>query len=312
MAQRRRATDINGLVETIDKQLAAFGANYKGLTLREKVIRLVEIRRNTSDLAISVLAEEHGFPHRPAIDRIKIYLVANVGEVIDGEEIAIVAGISEWARRVRQLRVEDGYRILSGASPPDEFTGINLNADQYLLCEAEPDHKAARRWRMANRIRRGDTGGSQSRILAFLQACVGEVVTTEELAYVAKASEYGRRTRELRTEQGYAIATKFTGRPDLKMGEYILESADRVAEPHDRHIDESVQREVYSRDKNTCQACGWTRASWSRDDPRFLELHHRKTHRHGGANTAENLVVLCSKCHDDVHAGRLGGFIDGD
>lgn len=310
MARRRKTDSISALVKSLDKQLAEFGETYKGLTLREKVIRLVNIRRSTSDLGISVLVQEHGFPDRPAIERIKVYLVENAGEIIDGEEIAVVAGISEWGRRVRQLRVEDGYRILTGASPPDEFTGIVLDADQYMLAEKEPDHKAARRWKMANRIRKDDAGGSQGRILAFLQMCVGEVITTEELAYVAKASEYGRRTRELRTEHGYAIATRFTGRPDLKMGEYILESAERVAEPHDRHIPDSVQREVYERDLNTCQACRWVRGDWMRNDPRFLELHHRKMHRDRGSNTAENLVVLCSKCHDDVHAGRISGFVD--
>jgi predicted HNH restriction endonuclease len=24
----------------------------------------------------------------------------------------------------------------------------------------------------------------------------------------------------------------------------------------------------------------------------------------GGPNIPENLIVLCSKCHDDIHAGR--------
>jgi biotin operon repressor len=30
----------------------------------------------------------------------------NVGEIIPGEELAEVAGISEWARRLRELRAE--------------------------------------------------------------------------------------------------------------------------------------------------------------------------------------------------------------
>lgn len=36
--------------------------------------------------------------------RIRAHLTAHVGEWIDGEELAEVAGISEWARRVRELR----------------------------------------------------------------------------------------------------------------------------------------------------------------------------------------------------------------
>ena len=41
-----------------------------------------------------------------ARDRIRSYLIENVGEVIPGEELAELAGISEWARRLRELRAE--------------------------------------------------------------------------------------------------------------------------------------------------------------------------------------------------------------
>jgi hypothetical protein len=141
-------------------------------------------------------------------------------------------------------------------------------------------------------------------LLRYLLANVGQVVTTEELAYVAKAKEFGRRVRELRTEQGFPVATMFTGRPDLKMGEYVLESSGRISEPHDRKIPFEVQREVYARDRNTCKSCGWTHDRWTRKDPRILELHHIQEHAAHGVNVAENLVVLCSRCHDDVRAKR--------
>jgi len=88
------------------------------------------------------------------------------------------------------------------------------------------------------------------------------------------------------------------------MGEYVLESAKRVSEPHDRKIPFDVQKEVYARDKNTCQLDGWTHDRWTKKDPRILELHHIKQHVAHGPNIAKNLVVLCSRCHDDVHAGR--------
>ena len=110
--------------------------------------------------------------------------------------------------------------------------------------------------------------------------------------------------RELRTEEGYSISTRFTGRPDLGMGEYILESSERIAEPHDRNIPFEVQRIVYDRANSTCQLCGWNRERWTREDPRILELHHIAEHVDGGPNVPENLAVLCSRCHDDVHAGR--------
>lgn len=225
--------------------------------------------------------------------------------IIDGEELAVVSGISEYARRVRELRTEKGYRIASGASN-DSDSGLNLKLDQYLLLAPEPDLDSARRWLIANRIRR-ENGSIQSRLLAFFKANVGKVVTTEELSYVAKTNggdSFTRRIRELRTEQGYAIATMFTGRPDLAMGEYIMLSTDRIAQEHDRHIPMDIQREVYERDNNTCRLDGWNMTKWSKEDPRILELHHLKAHVEGGGNIATNLIVLCNRCHDDIHAGR--------
>jgi hypothetical protein len=124
------------------------------------------------------------------------------------------------------------------------------------------------------------------------------------LRYVAEVSEFWRRKGELSEEGGYAIATHFTGRPDLRMGEYVLESADRIAEPHDRQIPFDVQKAVYERAKSSCELCGWNRERWTREDPRILELDHLSEHAEGGKNVAENLIVLCSKCHDEVHAGR--------
>jgi len=173
-----------------------------------------------------------------------------------------------------------------------------------MLVDVEPDRDAARRWHVANRIRRSDVG-SQKQLLQYFMENVGQILTTEELAYVAnEAKQYARRVRELRTEHGYSVATRFTGRPDLNMGQYVLQSKERVAEPHDRKIPEHVQRVVFERDSNTCRVCGWSQARWTAESPRILELHHLEHHRDRGANVEENLIVVCSKCHDEVHSGK--------
>lgn len=307
MAKKRRKRSVDWLIRHVDAQLEAFGRRRVGMTLREKVLSLAEIYETVKDLGVSAV-REHGLDVRAAKERIRLYLVEYVGQVIDGVELAVVSGISDYPRRIRELRVEQGYQIASGASP-DPDTGIDLTPDQYMLVDAQPDADAARRWHVVNRIRRSQDS-SQQRVLAYLMENVGRVVTTDELAYVAKdAKEYARRIRELRTEHGYAIATRFTGRPDLNVGQYILQSAERIAEPHDRRIPEDVQRQVYARDQNTCRICGWTADRWSSDDPRILELHHLEHHRHGGKNIAKNLVVICSRCHDEVHAGRHASVV---
>ena len=116
--------------------------------------------------------------------------------------------------------------------------------------------------------------------------------------------------RELRTEKGYAIATRFTGRPDLSVGQYVLESDKRIADQHDRNIPSEVQKKVYERDGNTCRVCGWTYDRWSNSDPRILELHHLMQHATGGSNSERNLICICSKCHDQVHAGKHNRIIE--
>ena len=106
--------------------------------------------------------------------------------------------------------------------------------------------------------------------------------------------------RELRTEFGWPVATKSTGRPDLGVGVYVLQ-ADRQSPEHDRHIPDDVRREVLRRDGYRCRECDWSHDEWNPSDPRHLELHHVMPHVRGGENVKENLNTLCTVCHDKLH-----------
>jgi hypothetical protein len=293
---------IEQIIADLDSKLAAFNVQYSHLPLRKKVLLLVEILQVTRKLNIGTL-KDFGIDSSNAKERIRLYLIQFVGVPLDAIELEVVGSISNYGRRIRELRVQEGYQIISGPKE-DQDSGISLRRNQYVLVRPEPDHTAARRWQIANGIRR-EPGGGDARMLKYLRENVGQIVSTEELAYVAKIKDYARRVRELRTEAGFAISTCFTGRPDLKPGEYVLSSKERIAEPHDRHINIEVQREVFARDQNRCKNCNWSHAQWTNEDPRFLELHHRQHHSNRGANTADNLLVLCNRCHDEVHAKRL-------
>ncbi|MGQ9915734.1 MAG: HNH endonuclease [Thermogutta sp.] len=291
----------DALLRQIDKQLRELGAWASGGDLREKILRLVRLQASVRKTGPAIL-RRHGLGARAAAERLRLYFVQYPQTPIDGAELAVVAGISEYARRVRQLRVEHGYLIITGARLHNEE--LTLRPNQYYLLDVQPDGDAARRWHVANRIRRSK-GGSRERVLRYLRENVGRAVTTEELAYVARgAKEYARRVRELRTEEGFPIATRHTGRPDLKVGQYILLSSDRRSQEHDRRIPESEQKKIYARDQNACRICNWTIQQWREDDARILELHHLLPHARGGRNAADNIVVLCSRCHDDVHRGK--------
>ncbi|PKN67334.1 MAG: hypothetical protein CVU57_03040 [Deltaproteobacteria bacterium HGW-Deltaproteobacteria-15] len=114
-------------------------------------------------------------------------------------------------------------------------------------------------------------------------------------------TEWARRVRELRTEFGWPVATKTTGRPDLWIGVYVL-LADRQSPEHDRNIKDEVRREVLRRDGYKCRECGWSHEEWNPSDPRHLELHHIVHHVKGGKNVEANLKTLCTSCHDKTHA----------
>jgi hypothetical protein len=289
------------LIDEIEHELKEYKINFKGLSWRDKVLLLVKLHSAFKKIGVHANPEAADISSR---ERLKLYFLANAGQVISARELEIVAGISEYARRIRELRVQDGFKIITGSSCTEDFD-FKIKPTEYILIDTSPDRKAANRWHVANRIRKEKKGGSQERILNYLKHFVGEVVTSEELYYVAKAKEFGRRIRELRTEHGYAIATCLTGRPDLKMGEYLLESAERVANPHDRRIPIEIQQKIYERDGNSCRLCGWNIQRWNSRDPRILELHHICQHVDGGDNSLENITLLCSKCHDKVHAKQI-------
>jgi len=176
----------------------------------------------------------------------------------------------------------------------------DIKPNEYVLLHDEEDRDAAHRWNLANTIRK-KRAAVRDKILEYFRMNVGRNITGEELRYVAgNKTEWARRVRELRTEYGWPIASKTTGRPDLAVGVYLLQ-ADRQSPEHDRSIPDDVRREVLRRDGYKCKRCGWSHDEWNPSDPRHLELHHIKHHVHGGENIEANLKTLCSVCHDKQH-----------
>jgi hypothetical protein len=294
------------LLELLD----GFGHELFSEDLRSKVRALIPSFHLLRDLGSSFIPQQDADSAR---DRILFYLRRYPLTVIEGDELMVVSGIGEWARRVRELRVQFGWYIVSGKAAQEmneneEFPveGINvteMGPDDYILVDAVQDREAAFRWTIANEIRKKRLS-VKDKILEFLRSNVGKPVTGEELRYVAKdRTEWARRVRELRTEQGWPVVTKVSGRPDLPVGTYLLEQ-DRQSPPHDRFIPDPVRRSVLVRDGYTCRKCGWNHDKWNPADPRHLELHHIEHHAHGGSNEPENLISICTVCHDQIHAQR--------
>jgi hypothetical protein len=99
------------------------------------------------------------------------------------------------------------------------------------------------------------TDGARAKLRAHFLANIGRVMDSNELREVAdNQSEWARRVRELRTEQGYQILTH-NDRSDLKPGQYLLESA-KPQPAFARAISKETRAYVLDRNGFTCQMCG--------------------------------------------------------
>ena len=308
MAPRPQNKDPEHLRKELISLFENFEATLQTGTLRKKVLALIPAFRTLRNLGCSLIPANVASSAR---DRIIHYFQKYPDTIIKGDELLVVSGIQEYARRIRELRVQFGWKIYSGVTIKEFISEENgtalekyarMKPDEYVLTDTKQDRDAAFRWNTANAIRRGK-GSVRDKILKFFQVNVGKQISGEELRYVAgNKTEWARRVRELRTEYGWSIVSKQSGRQDLPVGAYVLETLKQMPE-HDRAIPDAVRCKVLERDHFQCVECGWSYSQSNPADPRHnLELHHVTHHAKGGENTAENLVTLCNVCHDKKHA----------
>jgi hypothetical protein len=135
------------------------------------------------------------------------------------------------------------------------------------------------------------------RIKVFLIENVGKVVTTHQIAEVAKIRAYARRVRELRDKHGMAIRTD-KDRKDLRPGEYLLETVE--FRTPSKGISPKQRNRILERDGFTCQRCGATAGDQSSYNPdRKVRLHvdHIEPDSQDGPTSDDNLRTLCSDCN---------------
>ena len=295
----------NKKLSSIKELLDSVGLKVDSGELRDIVRAIIPIHESLRDFGKSLVPSEVA---KSARDRILYYFSKYPSVVIDGKELLVISGIQDYPRRVRELRVQYGWSIISGNAMREmndeelikDESHSKMRTDDYILISKEQDREAAFRWKTANDIKKSP-GAVKDKIIRYLKRNIGKAVQNDELRYVSNGkTEWARRVRELRTEHGWHIVTRSTGRPDLKVGMYVLESEFQSPE-HDRHIPDDVRSNVLVRDGYTCQECSWTHVSWNVADPRHIELHHLMHHARGGENEIENLVALCNKCHHKIH-----------
>ena len=132
-------------------------------------------------------------------------------------------------------------------------------------------------------------------------ANVGRIVTSSEIQEASgNVSEWARRLRELRDEEGWLILSH-NDRADLKPGQYLLEAMpkDLPDVSFSRSISGKLRASVLDRNGFTCQMCGVTPGDIDPKTNRKVRLHvgHVVDKSLGGKDELSNLRTLCSACN---------------
>lgn len=144
--------------------------------------------------------------------------------------------------------------------------------------------------------------GARQKLRQFFLAHLGEVLTSDDLREASgNISQWARRVRELRNEEGYLILTH-NDRTDLKPGEYLLEEA-KPQPAFSRHLSKELRAQVLERNGFTCQMCGAVAGEiHPNDGGRRTRLHigHIVDKSAGGQDVLSNLRALCSVCNEGI------------
>lgn len=143
--------------------------------------------------------------------------------------------------------------------------------------------------------------GSKERIRRFLRAHIGQVLSSGQIKEASgNASEWARRLRELRDEEGWPIRTH-NDDAELRPGEYILEAEPPPKKDVNfaRTISAKLKAVVFDRNGFTCQMCGATPGEVDAQTGRLVRLHvgHIVDKSLGGRDELSNLRTLCSSCN---------------
>lgn len=140
--------------------------------------------------------------------------------------------------------------------------------------------------------------GAKAKLLKHFLANIGRTMDSEELRVISgHKSEWARRVRELRDEQGYQILTH-NDRADLKPGQYVLVSSEKV-EAQERAISKETRARVLDRYGSVCYSCGAIagEAHPATGKPTVLHMGHILAKSHGGDDSVSNLRPVCMICN---------------
>lgn len=155
-----------------------------------------------------------------------------------------------------------------------------------------------------------DETSGKGRIREYLKDKVGEPVKSNRLARISGISEYARRIRELRNEEGFVIDSTRT-REELGQNDYFVVEIQDVDEKS--RITAQARFEQLERQEN-CEVCG---RNVNHPEVRYMEVDHITSFidydEPEEVNNPSNLRTLCNDCHhgksasDNIANQRRGG-----
>jgi biotin operon repressor len=228
--------------------------------------------------------------------RILAHLMRHLGDWVSSDELAAVSGIGEWARRIRELRFEQGYEIEEGGG-------------RYRILAEAPNLARRDRWRTVTSSRNRD-GAAVDRVQALLEALVGETLTLEELNRVAHGKDGAELARQIRNRELLPIESSADA-PDLGPGDHRLASQrenDRL-HPAERLFAEDLRRQVFTRDRFICQVCriGRTASNVPPNVVFYLVVRHLDASPDDvadlSADRLTNLMRLATSCNRCITRG---------
>jgi hypothetical protein len=150
---------------------------------------------------------------------------------------------------------------------------------------------------MKKRVQKGQ--GSRAKLREYFLDNVGEILNSDTLREVAGTSEWGRRVRELRNEEGMNIVTH-NDRSELKPGQYLLVNK-KILPAFERAVSKETRAFVLDRNGFTCQMCGAAAGEpHPYDAGRKTRLHigHIIDKTMGGDDDPSMLKAICSVCNE--------------
>jgi len=219
MARRSQTSDPETLRTALVELLQDLPNRLRKGDASEQVGEVVNIHHHLRDLGASIGARLAPDDSDSGRARMIAYLRAQVGKIVHTDELMVVAGIGDYPRRIRELRTQAGWPIISGLAVQDmrAMTTVghkkrqahaakpsSMVPEEYLLIEDIQDRDAVRRWILAGQLRKVDAP-VETRVSMYFDQAAGCRVTAEELRCVADNTSGWTQALQTLTAAGHSI-----------------------------------------------------------------------------------------------------------